>query len=1091
MSNTPQTQSQSSDAVARRPFLSSLKEGLKGQRIAYLTLPLLIMATMVEFVILATGWKYQQAVCLPAGMGVTFLGIGPIGATILAVEALKLPLAVWTAGRVGWPKVFMLFFGLPLICLLTFQLVKDMAVYEMTTAMAPANELLEKASGEQIRVAQLNGELAAIEGKKGDRELKLAELEEKEASAKAQLDEALKLNQESRQDAITLTDYQKQELSEVEARQTTIIKQFDADAAQLTLALAELRARRETEVARATKWNAEEARIENGYKTEMAEYSNTLADYEREQAKYDDANFVKRKLMKEPVHPGVPPVREDNTILKPTLVKELDGQINAKDVELAAVNERRRDRVAQVATDARQLREDFDQRSSTKRDEVDGKREGLLAAHAALVAQWKTEREEIDQELTTAVQKVDGIRKDIDGHHEKAEGFYQAREDAIRDTQVHRIATTVEIVRGLLFSQRPVSITATARERGDILTDQISMVRIWVYPVLALIVAFLPTLMVEVGVSTIIKPERQRRSHRVGFFGRRLHAVYNRAGHLKLLRAERLAKETSTRLGARDRALAEVNASAETALAAKTEEVQAARKALNAATAAHQEEARKKEEGWVEKVSGMADSLNRAVIEKDALRDLQKSEIERQIQMRQNAWSDRLTQMRQELDDQRTAAEEERTTLLQEQQQKLMEVTESCKTEVIQARRQMANTELAAVDKTAKQAQDFKEAVHTRDEAESQLKHQADAFQRQLSQVQEDAARELEKRGRLDQHRYERQKLEHTKALGQHEDDSEHRWTQREQELTLGFEARLAEDKSRLEKAARQREEVLEEQIDARADEVESRWKQEVQKRDEVGAARLHQREQQLQAQAEARLRDIHAQAEEQLRRKESEFERKLDSQGRDTELRLSEKLQQRDLAYHAQLKQREQELTNRAAAREAELREQSAADLRTREEESRQQADSRIRAAETRMAQEVHQKEEDFQLKLRQREQQMQSQLDSRQAELKTQWEQELRRRDVKAAAAQQREEELLAEMAAQAEAHERARNEWDVTRASFDPIRARLVRTEQERDEAKRNSSDVSRKVKSLEQKLTEASSFLNGLKGGNGEPLTITRS
>ena len=37
------------------------------QNISYLTLPLLIMATVVEFVILATGWKYQQAVCLPQG----------------------------------------------------------------------------------------------------------------------------------------------------------------------------------------------------------------------------------------------------------------------------------------------------------------------------------------------------------------------------------------------------------------------------------------------------------------------------------------------------------------------------------------------------------------------------------------------------------------------------------------------------------------------------------------------------------------------------------------------------------------------------------------------------------------------------------------------------------------------------------------------------------------------------------------------------------------------------------------------------------------------------------------------------------------
>ena len=60
------------------------------------------------------------------------------------------------------------------------------------------------------------------------------------------------------------------------------------------------------------------------------------------------------------------------------------------------------------------------------------------------------------------------------------------------------------------MGQRPVSIKATAKERGDLYTDQISMVRIWVYPVLAFIVAFLPTLMVEMGFSTLFEPEQQR-----------------------------------------------------------------------------------------------------------------------------------------------------------------------------------------------------------------------------------------------------------------------------------------------------------------------------------------------------------------------------------------------------------------------------------------------------------------------------------------------------------------------------------------------------------------------------------------------------
>src|SRR5208283_5376858 len=128
---------------------------LKTKRISYLTLPLLVMATVTEFVILATGLRYQKVVCVPQGMGVTFFGIGPIGCTILAVELLKLPLAIWTASRKGWRKGLMLVVGLPLICILTFQLVKDMAVYEMGVALTPASQMLEKAMAEETKTAQL------------------------------------------------------------------------------------------------------------------------------------------------------------------------------------------------------------------------------------------------------------------------------------------------------------------------------------------------------------------------------------------------------------------------------------------------------------------------------------------------------------------------------------------------------------------------------------------------------------------------------------------------------------------------------------------------------------------------------------------------------------------------------------------------------------------------------------------------------------------------------------------------------------------------------------------------------------------------
>src|SRR5207253_1058904 len=143
MKNSKNSQDFSPSAAPKDTGFSPWQR-LKTKRISYLTLPLLAMATVTEFVILATGWKYQQTVCLPQGMGVTFFGIGPIGATILAVELLKLPLAIWTASRQGWQKGFMLIVGLPLICVLTFQLVKDMAVYEMGVAMTPASQMLEK-----------------------------------------------------------------------------------------------------------------------------------------------------------------------------------------------------------------------------------------------------------------------------------------------------------------------------------------------------------------------------------------------------------------------------------------------------------------------------------------------------------------------------------------------------------------------------------------------------------------------------------------------------------------------------------------------------------------------------------------------------------------------------------------------------------------------------------------------------------------------------------------------------------------------------------------------------------------------------------
>jgi hypothetical protein len=1008
---------------------------LKTKRISYLTLPLLAMATVTEFVILATGWKYQQVVCLPKGMGVTFFGIGPIGATILAVELLKLPLAIWTASRQGWRKALMLFMGLPLICVLTFQLVKDMAVYEMGVAMTPASQMLEKAAAEETKISQLKGELAAIEQKKADGEHKLADQAARQNKAKADLEEAIKRNDEARQDAISLTEYQKKELSDVESRQATIIKQFNADADQLNKAIAELRTRRETELPRATEWNVEEARIENDYKKKLADYTNKKTAYDKDKADYDHASLLRRALMNTPVDPGVPPVREVNKVLKPATIADVDGQIKAKEDELTAVNNKRRETVAQVEADARRLRQEFDQRSSTKREESDKKREALTAARAALATELKQQQKEIDEDVAAALKNVDGIRAQLGASQKKAEEYYEAREAAIRNTQVHRIATTVEIVRGLFMGQRPMSIKATAKERGDILTDQISMVRIWVYPVLAFIVAFLPTLMVEIGFSTLFQPERQRPPHRLGFLGRRLHWLYIRAGRHKILRAERLISSAAGEIALRDRTLAE-----------KAAELQATRETASAATAGHEEQLKTRESEWVAKFTELADSLNRAVVEKDALRDMQKSEVERQIQMRQNAWSDRLTQLRKELDDQRTASEVERTTLMEEQHQKLMEVSEDCKAQVIQARRQIADAELAAVEKTARLTNDLKQAAHDRDQVESQLKQQTETFSLKLSQAEEEAARQIEKAGRQEKHRLELQQLEFERKLSQQEEVLQQRLKQREQELSFALEARLTEEKSKLEQHA--------------------------------GRA--------------------------------VELQHQLEAQAREANARLKHELQQQEQAFEAKLKLLEHEWTITAENRETELQKQWASDLRVREEEWERQAESRVRAAEIRMGQEAQQKEELFLSKSRQRDQQWQLKLDAARAESQSLIKETLRRQEVEASARlheleaglrlemqqkeeaaqakfRQRETDLIAQLHAQAEAREAAvKAEWETqfetkTRFMIEPFKAQLARTEKERDEARQTASQISREVQNLEKKLTDASSFLSSWRNG----------
>src|SRR4029079_19648780 len=122
------------------------------------------------------------------------------------------------------------------------------------------------------------------------------------------------------------------------------------------------------------------------------------------------------------------------------------------------------------------------------------------------------------------------------------------------------------------------------------------------------------------GFSTVFMPEQQRTPHSLGFLGPRLHWLYTRAERQKILLVERIASNASSEIAYRDQALAEVKGAADKALFDKDAELQAAREAINADADAHEEQlkttelehaeqSKKKEEEWVAKLAGMADSL--------------------------------------------------------------------------------------------------------------------------------------------------------------------------------------------------------------------------------------------------------------------------------------------------------------------------------------------------------------------------------------------------------------------------------------------------------------------------------------------------
>jgi len=92
----------------------------------------------------------------------------------------------------------------------------------------------------------------------------------------------------------------------------------------------------------------------------------------------------------------------------------------------------------------------------------------------------------------------------------------------------------------------------------------------------------------------------------------------------------------------------------------------------------------------------------------------------------------------------------------------------------------------------------------------------------------------------------------------------------------------------------------------------------------------------------------------------------------------------------------------------------------------------------------------------------------------------------EVAEAKSKHREQNLVTQLAAQAEAHRAAQTQWETElkekiRATTEHFKALQNRIEKECDDAKALASERLRRVQDLEKKLTEASLFLNGWKNG----------
>ena len=237
---------------------------------------LLIAAILVELFLLVYAYHYERQIA-PVGV-FTLVGLAGTGGLTLAIEAMKLPLAIHLIGARGFYRMLS-WVGVVFLCGLTFMTMKDMVNNQAITALAPARALQADADRLDAEAAQMQsaaasrGDAAAaakanIEAVDADERSRLDDLRRRRAALAA--DWATRIDEV--RDRALFDEATRERLDTLAARRVILIEESNDHLAMLDARIEEARRVHAAAVEAAT-----------------ARHRDAIAAWEREMARRDGA----------------------------------------------------------------------------------------------------------------------------------------------------------------------------------------------------------------------------------------------------------------------------------------------------------------------------------------------------------------------------------------------------------------------------------------------------------------------------------------------------------------------------------------------------------------------------------------------------------------------------------------------------------------------------------------------------------------------------------------------------------------------------------------------------------------------------------